>query len=1123
MECPKCRAENLADSSFCSECGAKIEVSCPACGAGNLPGAKFCRKCGERQGAFERPSATRVSLEPRSYTPKHLAEKILTSRSALEGERKQVTVLFADVKGSMDLAEQVDPEAWHKIMDRFFAILSEGVHRFEGTINQYTGDGIMALFGAPVAHEDHARRACYAALALQEDLRRYANALRLEKGLSFSVRMGLNSGEVVVGKIGDDLRMDYTAQGHTVGLAARMEQLAESGKAYLSEHTAALVDGFVTLQDLGRLALKGVKEPIRVYELQGIGKLRTKLDVSRARGFSRFVGRADEMASLEAALGRAIQCNGQVVGVVAHPGLGKSRLCFEFAERCRARGITVYEAHGVSHGKLIPFLPILELFRAFFRITDQDGSEAAREKIAGRMLLLDEGLKDALPLMFDFLEVPDLERPVPQMDPQARLRQLFGVVKRIAQARSKREPAVVLLEDLHWFDGGSEAVLEVLVDTAESNRTLIVVNFRPEYHAGWMQRSYYQQLPLLPLGNEAIAELLRDLLGPDSSVASLGSRIRERTGGVPFFIEEIVQSLAEAGSLEGKRGAYRLVQPVAELALPGTVQAVLAARVDRLEEREKKVLQTAAVIGRQFTEPILRRVVELPEADLARALDKLAAAEFIFERALYPQAEYIFKHALTQEVAYNSLLTDRRQTLHERTAEAIREQFGDRLEESWSELAHHYSHSRSTEKAIEYSKLAGERAVKGSANTEAISHLTTALELLESLPDSLERSRRELKLQIAVGVPLMATKGFGASEVGASYSRALELCRTVGETAEVFPVLFGLSVFYLIRAELRKGRELAAQLLDLAERVGDPACLLPAHLRLSTASFYLGEPTVSRAHSEQGIALYDPERHGSLAFVYNQDLGVNCLGWAAITLWFLGYPGLALTRKDEALLLAGRIAHRFSQVFPLYFASWLHALRREWPMATEHAEETVALSAEQGFADWQFLGTFVRGQALAEQGRTDEGVGEMLEAMAALPSIGFEIIRPYNLAVLAAAYGKAGRTDDALALVAEALALVERREERWWEADICRVRGELLASRRSSDAETSFRHAIDVARRQSAKSLELRAVTSLSRLLRKQGKRDEARQMLAEIYGWFTEGFGTADLQDAKALLEELS
>src|SRR5262245_15348893 len=429
MKCPSCGRENREGAKFCGECAAALAEAlvpvCPKCGTANPKGRKFCDSCGNRIGDV----ANRAQPpDPRSYTPKHLAEKILTSRSALEGERKQVTVLFADVKGSMDLAEQLDPEDWHTIMDRFFAILSDGVHRFEGTINQYTGDGIMALFGAPIAHEDHAQRACYAALALQEDLRRYANELRLEKGLNFSVRMGLNSGEVVVGKIGDNLRMDYTAQGHTASLAARMEQIAESGKTYVSEHTAALADGFVTLQDLGRLTLKGVKEPVRVYELQGIGKLRTKLEVSRARGFSRFVGRTDEMAVLEAALSRAIEGTGQVVGVVAHAGLGKSRLCFEFAERCRARGIAVYEAQGLPHGKAIPLLPVLESLRGYFGITEQDTAQAARDKIAGRMLLLDETLAKGLPIMFDLLGVPDPERPSPQLDPQARQRQFLDLM-----------------------------------------------------------------------------------------------------------------------------------------------------------------------------------------------------------------------------------------------------------------------------------------------------------------------------------------------------------------------------------------------------------------------------------------------------------------------------------------------------------------------------------------------------------------------------------------------------------------------------------------------------------------------------------------------------------------------
>jgi class 3 adenylate cyclase len=559
--CTDCDYENPAGLTFCGNCGAHLVSCCPECNFANPPGLKFCGSCGAalRVSGVAPP---RPALNPRSYTPKHLVEKILTSRSALEGERKQVTILFADVRGSTELASERDPEEWHGIMDRFFQILAEGVHRYEGTVNEYRGDGIMALFGAPIA-QDHAQRACYAALHLRDALRRYAAELRIGKGISFAVRMGLNSGEVVVGKIGDDLRMDYTALGHAANLAARMEQIAAADSTYLSEHSAKLVSGYFQLRDLGETRVKGLNDPLHVFELEGVGRVRTRLEVSRARGFTKFVGRSSEMAVLEAALEHAILGNAQVVGVVAEPGTGKSRLCYELAERYRARGIVVYEAHGLSHTKLVPFHPILELLRSVFRITEQDSNEAAREKIAGRMLLLDETLADGLPLMFDFLGVPDPERPSPPLGPEARQRQLLDLIRRLSLARSAREPTVILFEDLRWFDRASEEFIEnVVAEVAPGNRTLMLLNFRPEYHASWMRRSYYQQLPLLPLGPEAIQELLADLL------RRLTELIQERTGGNPFFIEEVVQSLVETGVLAGTRGAYRLGKRAEEIGVP---------------------------------------------------------------------------------------------------------------------------------------------------------------------------------------------------------------------------------------------------------------------------------------------------------------------------------------------------------------------------------------------------------------------------------------------------------------------------------------------------------------------------------------------------------------------------
>ena len=470
MRCSSCGSENREGRKFCAGCGGALGLACAACGANNQPGERFCGECGKPLAGAAKQSTQR---DPRSYTPKHLADKILQSKSALEGERKQVTILFADVRGSTELASELDPEEWHRIMDRFFQILAEGVHRFEGTVNEYRGDGIMALFGAPIAHEDHAQRACYAALHLRDALRRYADELRIGKGINFSVRMGLNSGEVVVGKIGDDLRMDYTALGHTASLGARMEQIAEPGKCYLTEHTARLVEGMFALNDFGKLTVKGVKEPVRVYELQGLGRLRTRLEVSRARGFSKFVGRQSEMAVLEMALEQAISGNAQVVGIVAEPGIGKSRLCHEFLERCRARGLQTFETHGVPYGKVTPFLPMLEFMRSFFGIADQDNPQAARQKIAGGLLLLDESFREAFPLIFDFFGVSDPEQPAARMDPEARQRQLYTIVKRITQIRGRRVPAVTLFEDLHWFDGGSDALVEQLVEALPGTQVLV--------------------------------------------------------------------------------------------------------------------------------------------------------------------------------------------------------------------------------------------------------------------------------------------------------------------------------------------------------------------------------------------------------------------------------------------------------------------------------------------------------------------------------------------------------------------------------------------------------------------------------------------------------------------------
>jgi class 3 adenylate cyclase/tetratricopeptide (TPR) repeat protein len=618
-----------------------------------------------------------------------------------DAERKQVTVLFADVSGSMDLAEQEDPEEWRKIMQRFFSLLAESVTRFEGTVDKFTGDGIMAIFGAPVAHEDHARRACYAALRMLEDVAEYAGELRRAKGLNFSTRIGINSGEVITGAIGED-GDGYTAIGHTVGLAQRMEALAEPGKAYLAEAAAELARGYFQLDDLGEFDIKGASRPIRVFELAGIGSARSRLDLSRERGFSRFVGRDEEMSLLDEGLQRAVAGEGAAVGIVAEPGIGKSRLSYEFAERARQRGIDVYECQGQAHGQEIPFMPVLQMLRSYFGIAEADPDRIVREKIAGRALLLDPGLAEDLPLLFDFLGVPDPDRPMPQLSAEARQRALRGVVCKLVRAPNRREPIVSIVEDLHWMDDASEVLLEELLGAVAGTKTVVLVNYRPEYHPPWKHTDHYRQIELAPLAPGDTLTLLRDLAGEDPSLDGLAELIHERTAGNPFFIEEIVRELVESGHLEGERGHYRLIRPVEDTGVPASVQAVLAARIDRLGPDAKRLLQVASVIGREVGERMLAQSAgETPE-EMRPALSELIEAGFLFEGELYPERVIAFSHPLTREVAYGSQLSAQRATTHAATARTTAGLNPDRHDELAALIASHFEQGDETLEAARW-------------------------------------------------------------------------------------------------------------------------------------------------------------------------------------------------------------------------------------------------------------------------------------------------------------------------------------------------------------------------------------------------------------------------------------
>jgi len=1141
MRCTNCGFENQAAADSCQACGARLVRRCPQCGEEANPTAKFCSACGARLS-----DSTSVSLAapgsqdlaPVHYTPPHLAERIRAEQAAMEargettGERKTITALFADMAGSTALIQDLDPEEARRLIDPVITLMMEAVHHYEGYVAKSLGDGILALFGAPIAHEDHALRALYAALRMQEAMHRHSDRVRLDQGVPLQIRVGIHTGEVVVRSIRkDDLHTDYDPVGHTIHIASRMEGVATPASILVSESTHKLTEGYFEFKALGTTQVKGVRDPLAVYEVLGLGALRTRLQVAAHRGLARFVGRQAELEQLHKALDLAKAGHGQIVGVVGEAGVGKSRLFHEFKARSQ-QGCLVLETFSVSHGKAFAYLPLIELLKNYFQITAQDSDRSSREKATGRLLTLERSLEEHLPYLLYLLGITEPGSALPTMDATLRRQRTFEAIAHLLVRESLNQPLQIIFEDLQWLDGETEACLNILADHVPQARILLLVNYRPEYAHGWGSRSDYTQLQLEPLGPAEAQGLLSALLGDDRSLASLKRLILDKTEGNPFFMEEVVQTLAEEGALLGPPGSFRIETAPALLHIPTTVQGVLAARIDRLPLAQKELLQTLAVIGKEFSLTLVQNVAALTEDKLNPLLANLQAADFIYERPAFPEVEYAFKHALTQEVAGYSLLSERRSKLHERAAQAIETMFPDRLKDHCGELAHHYSHSGNIPKAVEYLRCAGQQALQRSAQAEAIQHLGAAVELLKRLPESSQRTREELTLLLTLGPALMAARGPASPVVEANYKRALTLCEQQGQSQYLFSAQLGLWVFYQLRAQYEVAQALGERLLGMALNARRPEQLTEAHRALGGTVFRLGKLDAARTHMEQVLALQRPgQPECEVPLGYRRDSAIHArstLGWV---LWYLGLPDQGRTRTQEALALAKAQPDPFSLTLCLVFAAEVYQCRRDIKMTREYAEAIIAVSSEQGFPIYLAWGTILQGWTMAQQGSQEEGIALMRRGIAAYEATGSALGRPSMLALLADAYGKAGQAQAGLDRVAEALALVETMEERLDEARLHRLRGELLL-RRSSDgpspptghdeAEACFHKAIAVARAQGARSLELQAALSLARLWQQQGKTDAARQALAGIHGSFSEGFDLPDWLQARALLDDL-
>jgi class 3 adenylate cyclase/predicted ATPase len=1044
---------------------------------------------------------------------------------APDAERRQLTVMFCDLVGSTALSRQHDPEELREIIRLYQATCTEVIQRFEGYIAQYLGDGLLVYFGYPQAHEDDAQRAVRTGLGVLDTLEKLNARLAQLYQVRVAIRIGIHTGLVVVGEMGSGGRQEQLALGETPNLAARLEGLAAPNTVVISDMTHRLVQGYFTCDDFGLHSLKGVETPTQVYRVVGESAAQSRLDVAGATGLTPLVGREPEVEMLRERWVQSRDGQGQVVLLSGEPGIGKSRLVHVLAEDVVDAGTPRLTLRCSPYHTNSAFYPIIEHLQRLLQWQRHATPEAKLIALEQALRAAGLPLVEAVPLVAALLAVPlPAQYPPLTVSPQRQKQKTHEALVAWLLAEAAQQPVLAVWEDLHWADPSTLELLGRLLEHVPTARLLLVLTCRPEFRPPWAPRSSVIPLTLTHLTRPQTEAMVLRVTGGKPMPAEVLAQIVVKTDGVPLFVEELVKTILEAGLVQEETDRYVLTGALSPLAIPATLQDALMARLDRLGE-VKAVAQLGAVLGREFAYPLLRAVAPWDEAMVQQALVQLVDAELLYQRGLLPQATYIFKHALIRDAAYHSLLRSTRQQYHRGIAHALTEQFPDTAETQPELVAHHYTEAGLGDQALHYWHQAGQRATPRSAYAEAVSHFRQGLAVLAMLPETPEHLQRELDLQLGLGPALMVTQGAGSPEVHRTYDRARTLCQDLEDSPQHLPVLLGLYTFYRWRAEFRTARELAEHFFHLAQRRAGPVERLRAHHALAQVMFFQGELVASRTYFEHALALYTAQPH-PVQNLIGTDYGIQAQSLLAWVLEVLGYPDQALQRNREALTCARERAHPYTLVEALIHSALFHQFRREAHTTQEYAEAAMALATEQGAPGLEAIGTVLHGWALIAQGRSTQGLAQMQQGLTALQAIGIEVGRPYILAYLAAAYGMMGQPEAGLQLLAEALAMVDTTGERHTEAELHRLHGELLlwqAVPDASQAETCFQQALTVARSQQAKSWELRAGMSLARLWHRQGKREEARKLLTPIYGWFTEGFDTADLQEAKALLEALT
>jgi class 3 adenylate cyclase/tetratricopeptide (TPR) repeat protein len=1126
MRCPHCQHENREGARFCAACGSSLAPNCPACGSQPSPGAAFCDHCGlpltGTTTTVTSPARGARPALPQAHTPPHLADKILQSRTALEGERKQVTVLFADLKGSMELLSDRDPEDARAILDPVLERLMDAVHRYEGTVNQVMGDGIMALFGAPIAHEDHAVRACYAALVMQTSVKQYAAEVQRTRGVPLQIRVGLNSGEVVVRSVGSDLHTDYTAVGQTTHLAARMEQMAMPGSILITAEVLRLVEGYVQVKPLGPVAIKGLPEPAEVYEVTGAGLVRSRLQAAAARGLTRFVGRQPELDALCQALEQAGSGHGQVMAVIGEPGVGKSRLFWEFRQSHRTQGWLQLEGSSVSYGKATAYLPVCDLLKAYCHIDDRDDLRTVRAKVTGQLLTLDEALQDAVPAVLALFEALPADSPFLALNPLRRRRRTLDALKRVLLRESQVQPLLLVFEDLHWIDSETQAVLDLLIESLPTTRILLLVNYRPEYQHGWGGKTYYTQLRLDPLPPVSADEFLQALLGHDPSVAPLTPLLITRTEGNPFFLEESVRTLEETELLVGERGAYRLARPLDALPVPATVQAVLAARIDRLPLEDKRLLQTAAVIGSEVPWPLLQAIADTPDETLYRSLAQLQAAEFLYETSLFPEREYTFKHALTHEVAYRSLLQERRRTLHAQIVAALETLAGDRLADHAERLADHAVRGEVWDKALLYCRQAGGKAMARSATREAVGWYEQALAALEHLP-----ARREVHEQ-AIDLWLDLRRAhtvLGEFERVLHDLRAAEtLAEALNDARQLGRVCVYMAQYFLHYSQYARAIASSQRALALAATSGDHDTPIEANNFLGLVYFIQGDyPQAIDAFRRAMAALEgEPcdERFGMV-----EQLAVFSRTYLSLCLAEVGAfaEGVAVSAAGRRI---AEVAQHPTSLVSAYRSVGVLCLRQgDLPQALPLLERAMGICENADLPFYFSMLASPLGTAYVLCGRIDDAMRLLERALEQTTSSSPTPIRNAQLFTLGEAHLRAGRLEEAHTLAVQVLEHTRTHQERGREAYALRLLGDIAAQRTPLDVEAAvshYRQALTLADELGMRPLQAHCHLGLGSLYATTGQREQAQTALSTAIEMYRAMDMTFWLPQAEAALAQV-